>query len=36
MYPEETASSIAWITAMFNLSTAASTDVSLYSEDSRK
>jgi hypothetical protein len=31
MYPEER--SVAWVAATFNLSTAASTDVSLESED---
>jgi hypothetical protein len=33
MCPEGTAISIAWVTATFNLSTAASAYVSLYSED---
>jgi hypothetical protein len=33
MYPEGTAKSVALATATFNLSTAASADVSLYSED---
>jgi hypothetical protein len=33
MYPEGTAKYMAWVTATFNLSMAASTDVSLYSED---
>jgi hypothetical protein len=33
MYPEGKAKSTAWVTATFNLSTAASADVSLYSED---
>jgi hypothetical protein len=33
IFPEGTAESRAYVTATFNLSTAASTDVSLYSED---
>jgi hypothetical protein len=32
MYPEGTAKSMAWVTATFNLSTAGSANVSLYSE----
>jgi hypothetical protein len=33
MYPEGRAKCMAWVVATFNLSAAASTDVSLYSED---
>jgi hypothetical protein len=33
MYPEGTDESMVWVTATFNLSTVASTDVSMYSED---
>jgi hypothetical protein len=32
IYPEDTAKSVAWVTATFNMS-AVATDVSLYSED---